>query len=82
VLIGAITGAGFAVFMLSDFRPLFHFGLLTSIAMLAAVTGDTIIMPNLLLVFGFKDRPVQPQIGARHAWPVEMASEGAPGAET
>ncbi len=43
--------AGFAIFLLTDFIPLFQFGLLSSMAMFAALIGDMILLPNLLLVF-------------------------------
>jgi predicted RND superfamily exporter protein len=43
--------AGFAIFLCTDFVPLRQFGLLASIAMLAALAGDLVLLPNLLLVF-------------------------------
>ncbi len=48
--------AGFAIFLLTDFIPLFQFGLLSSIAMFAALIGDLVLLPNLLLVFDRQPR--------------------------
>jgi predicted RND superfamily exporter protein len=42
---------GFAIFLVSDFRPLYHFGLLSSVAMIAALVGDMVLLPNLLKLF-------------------------------
>lgn len=51
VLTSLVLVAGFAIFLWTDFVPLFHFGLLSSIAMLAALVGDLLLLPNLLIVF-------------------------------
>lgn len=51
VLTSVVNTAGFSIFVLSDFRPLFHFGLLSTAAMLAAVLGDLVLLPNLLRIF-------------------------------
>lgn len=51
VLTSAVNCAGFSIFLLSDFRPLYHFGLLSSVAMGAALIGDLLLLPNLLRVF-------------------------------
>jgi len=51
VLTSVVNCVGFGIFLLSDFRPLSHFGLLAGIAMLAALVGDLILLPNLLRVF-------------------------------
>lgn len=51
VLTSVVHVAGFAIFLLTDFQPLFHFGLLASLSMLAALFGDLVLLPNLLLVF-------------------------------
>lgn len=48
VLTSVVNLVGFAVFLLSDFRPMVHFGLLASIAMVAALAGDLVLLPNLL----------------------------------
>ncbi len=40
VLTSVVHIAGFTVFLLTDFQPLFHFGLLSSAAMTAAMLGD------------------------------------------
>jgi predicted RND superfamily exporter protein len=51
IMTSVVTCAGFAIFLLSDFRPLYHFGLLTGVAMVAALAGDLVMLPNLLKVF-------------------------------
>jgi hypothetical protein len=51
ILTSVVNCAGFAIFLLSDFQPMFHFGLLASIAMAAALIGDLVLLPNLLRVF-------------------------------
>jgi len=51
VLTSAVHIAGFTVFLLTDFQPLFHFGLLSSAAMIAAMFGDLLMLPNLLMLF-------------------------------
>lgn len=48
VLTSVVNCLGFAVFLLCDFRPMVHFGLLASIAMIAALLGDLVLLPNLL----------------------------------
>jgi predicted RND superfamily exporter protein len=50
VLTSVVNCLGFAVFLLSDFRPMYHFGLLASIAMVAALLGDLVLLPNLLVL--------------------------------
>jgi predicted RND superfamily exporter protein len=51
VLTSLVFTAGFLIFLVSDFLPLYHFGLLTSIAMLAGMTGDVVLLPCLLRTF-------------------------------
>lgn len=51
VMTSVVHIAGFLIFLLTDFLPLYHFGQLSAIAMLAALVGDLVILPNLLLVF-------------------------------
>ena len=51
VLTSVVHIAGFTVFLLTDFQPLFHFGLLSSAAMTAAMLGDLLMLPNLLMLF-------------------------------
>lgn len=51
VLTSIVHVAGFAIFLLTDFLPLYQFGLLSVVAMIAALAGDLILLPNLLLVF-------------------------------
>ncbi len=50
VLTSLVHIAGFTVFLLTDFQPLFHFGLLSSAAMTAAMLGDLFMLPNLLML--------------------------------
>jgi predicted RND superfamily exporter protein len=57
VLTSVVMCLGFAMFLLSDFRPMYHFGLLGSIAMVAALAGDLVLLPNLLRLFD-KERAV------------------------
>ncbi|MDA7978421.1 MAG: MMPL family transporter [Pirellulales bacterium] len=54
VLTSIVHIAGFAIFLLTDFLPLYQFGLLSAVAMVAALVGDLILLPNLLLVFDRK----------------------------
>ncbi|HUG90453.1 MAG TPA: MMPL family transporter [Planctomycetaceae bacterium] len=51
ILTSVVMCLGFAIFLLSDFRPMYHFGLLGSIAMVAALVGDLVLLPNLLRLF-------------------------------
>lgn len=51
VLTSVVHIAGFAIFLLTDFQPLFHFGILSNVCMIAALAGDLIMLPNLLLLF-------------------------------
>ncbi|MFW6125302.1 MAG: efflux RND transporter permease subunit, partial [Pirellulales bacterium] len=51
VLTSVVNCAGFGIFLLSDFRPLYDFGLLAGVAMAAALLGDLVLLPNLLKVF-------------------------------
>lgn len=43
--------AGFSILVLSNFVPTIYFGLLTSLAMLVALTGALTLLPQLLLTF-------------------------------
>ncbi len=43
-----VSCLGFAIFLLSDFRPMYHFGMLASLSMLAALLGDMVLLPSLL----------------------------------
>jgi predicted RND superfamily exporter protein len=51
VMTSLVHVAGFAIFLCTDFLPLYQFGLLASIAMVAALVGDLVMLPNLLVVF-------------------------------
>jgi len=52
---------GFSTLTLSNFTPSIYFGLLTVLAMIAAVLGALLLMPKLILVF----RPLGPGAEAR-----------------
>lgn len=52
-----IIVAGFSILMLSNFTPTIVFGLLTSVAMVAALLGALTLLPQLLLTF----RPLGPE---------------------
>jgi predicted RND superfamily exporter protein len=51
IITSIVNCVGFGIFMLSDFLPMAHFGLLASIAMAAALVGDLVLLPNLLRLF-------------------------------
>lgn len=51
VLTSVVHVVGFLIFLLTDFQPLFHFGILSSVAMVAALAGDLILLPCLLVWF-------------------------------
>ncbi|MEH6549481.1 MAG: MMPL family transporter [Pseudomonadales bacterium] len=42
---------GFAILALSNFRPSIYFGLLTGVAMVAALIGALLLLPRLILIF-------------------------------
>jgi len=59
--------AGFSILALSNFIPSVYFGLLTGLAMLAALLGSMTLLPQLIILskpFG-ADMPVQPQAGEK-----------------
>lgn len=66
ILTSAVNCVGFGIFMLSDFLPMAHFGLLAGIAMLAALVGDLVLLPNLLRLFD------------QHAWGTETVEAPIP----
>lgn len=49
-LTSGIAALGFLVLCLSDFVPLRHFGLLTALTLGAALLGDLLLLPSLLVV--------------------------------
>lgn len=51
IITSIVNCVGFGIFVISDFLPMAHFGLLASIAMLAALVGDLLLLPNLLKLF-------------------------------
>ncbi len=51
VLTSVVNCAGFGILFLSDFLPMSHFGLLSAVAMIAALIGDLVLLPNLLRLF-------------------------------
>ncbi len=42
---------GFAILVLSNFKPSIYFGLLTGVAMLAALMGALLLLPKLIILF-------------------------------
>jgi len=60
VLTSIVNCVGFSIFLLSDFRPMHHFGLLGAVAMLAALAGDLLLLPNLLKLFDRRGEPRAP----------------------
>ncbi len=60
--------AGFSILALSNFIPTIVFGLLTSLAMLVALTGSLTLLPQLLITF----KP----LGAEHSSDTETAAAG------
>ena len=52
VLTSVLLVAGFGVLMTSDLTSTRHFGLLSSVTMLAALLGDLVLLPALLHLFG------------------------------
>src|SRR5690606_28417505 len=66
ILTSIVNCAGFGIFMISDFMPMAHFGLLAGIAMAAALVGDLVLLPNLLRLFD------------QGAWVTSGADEPAP----
>ncbi len=59
IITSLVNCVGFGIFVLSDFLPMAHFGLLASIAMAAALVGDLVLLPNLLRLFDQRDwRPL------------------------
>jgi predicted RND superfamily exporter protein len=51
---------GFSTLVLSNFRPSVHFGVLTVLAMVAAVLGALLLLPRLIILF----KPLGPEGGA------------------
>ncbi len=54
---------GFSILTLSNFTPSIYFGLLTGVAMFAALLGSLVLLPRLLLLF----RPLGPDQGGQAA---------------
>jgi predicted RND superfamily exporter protein len=48
---------GFSLLTLSNFTPSLYFGLLTDLAMVAAVAGALLLLPKLILLF----KPLGPE---------------------
>jgi hypothetical protein len=51
ILTSVVNCLGFSIFLFSEFLPMADFGLLTGLAMLAALAGDLFLLPCLLKVF-------------------------------
>jgi predicted RND superfamily exporter protein len=82
VLTSVVHIAGFAIFLLTDFQPLFHFGLLANVCMVSALAGDLVMLPNLLLVFDRRPgiRPASGEPSPLHADTLAMHAAPAPSA--
>jgi predicted RND superfamily exporter protein len=52
---------GFSILALSNFTPSIYFGLLTGLAMLAALLGAMLLLPKLILLI----KPLGPEAGAK-----------------
>jgi hypothetical protein len=50
---------GFSMLTLSNFNPSIYFGLLTVLAMIAAVIGALLLLPQLIILF----KPLGPEGG-------------------
>ena len=56
-----ILSAQFLILITSQFVPTTHFGLLTTIGLVAALVFDLILLPALLiLIYTWRDRPLNP----------------------
>ncbi len=56
-----ILSAQFLVLITSQFVPTAHFGLLTTIGLVAALIFDLVLLPALLiLIYGWRERPLKP----------------------
>ena len=49
VFTSVVTICGFLVLCFSDFKPMSYFGLLTSVTIIAALIGDLVVLPALLV---------------------------------
>lgn len=49
ILTSGVAGLGFLVLTAADFVPLVHFGVLTAVALAAALAGDLVLLPALLV---------------------------------
>ena len=54
VFTSVVMAGGFWVICLSDFRPNIYLGLLTGVAMIAALLGDLLLLPICVQIFGFR----------------------------
>ncbi len=50
IVTSLVAALGFLVLCFSDFVPLFNFGLLTAVTMVAALVGDLMVLPALLVL--------------------------------
>ena len=48
VVTSAVLTTGFLIFLTSPFKPLYHFGVLASVAMVGALAGDLILLVDLI----------------------------------
>ena len=56
ILTSLVNCVGFAIFIFSDFRPMYGVGLLASLSFAAALVGDLVLLPSLLRL-GDRDPP-------------------------
>jgi hypothetical protein len=56
VITSLVAALGFLVLGFSDFVPLIRFGLLTALTMGAALVGDLVLLPALLVIRPRRDR--------------------------
>ncbi len=82
ILTSIVNCVGFAIFLVSDFLPMAHFGILASISMAAALIGDLILLPNLLRLFdqrawvpGTEAETLRPETAIPTLDPVQQATE-------
>jgi hypothetical protein len=79
ILLAAFANAvGFGIFIFSDFKPMYHFGLLAALTFAAALVGDFVLLPNLLALAD-RDRGNESGGGeAANPWTERLATESPP----
>lgn len=69
VLTSVLVVCGLSVLVFSDFVPTRRFAELTAVTMCAALPGDVILLPTLLLMFGRRGEQQSPRTPKRHFQP-------------